>query len=666
MPETTTTTMETNANILTGADFRQNVTSAAEILYTHLDRICGPYAKYAVMPERDVNTYYHAYTKDGINIVRNIKFDNRTLEYVRHLTTYIGSRVDAKCHDGTTSAMMLFLRLLADIHTLMDNTEYTTEHTLRGSGSDVGHDGQKTYLPSESQTTRVQASDVHVKHRQQIHALKQELMRLRHIIEEETFRIDDPIFKKVSREDVTYYIAYHQALISSKGNTELAHSVAKVISLLPPELHTEYTLNRTSQETAKEFEVIQQKHDLSVIGSFTDMALLNKYMKTQYINEHADILAIDPGTLKNQNSPENQHFINFLKMALETNVNDDGTVKDEVLERDLILLTIDLDEQVLNAINKYNQLYTNKIVPINLEHGSAQSFIHVIEAIRCMAGVSSLGDPSHESVYDAFIQDVHVHFKGTTLYLTGLYEKDGETFHPYYRDPKKYPPYTQFITEIQQTIEEFENSAKPTEAFRKAMQMIIPLYRQMVCQNIWDLKIGGPLHDHVANFAMVQDAFGAATSAVSKGSIVGGLHRILAQYAKQSEVSLQDNSTPYFDVRCNVCTILEQALQDVLTSTYKRSPHNPTTNTNVPLHEFLTLDHTNFIELDVDLQALYPKVFPDDVFEVRDHEDYAPVTMEPMEKYLEIIDRLIEVLPKALATSSLVDVESAVGGITHG
>ena len=260
-----------SSNLLHGQTFYDQVVNATDMLYDYLEQVCGPYAEFSVVPTRDVNTYYHVYTKDGINTLKQIKFDNRAFEHVRHLATYIGSRVDSTCHDGTTTSMMLFLSLLRNSLSLKNNI---------------------STMPNEA-----------AMYRRLMHLFKDELMRLRAAVDASTTTTNSHMFSPVPHKDVVDYIAYHHALMSSKGNKELAGAVADVVSHLPPELYGQYTLNRTSQETAKEFDVIQQNHDLSATASFPIAALYNKYMKTQYVGDDVYVLPIDPETLDNENTP---------------------------------------------------------------------------------------------------------------------------------------------------------------------------------------------------------------------------------------------------------------------------------------------------------------------------------------------------------------------------
>ena len=620
-----------SSNVLRGQDFYTEVSNAADTLYDHLRSICGPYAEFSVIPQRDVNKFYHVYTKDGIDILKQVKFDNRTLEHVRHLATYIGSRVDAACHDGTTTSMMFFL-------SLAKNLFYC-----------------KNYITSK---TRSDAD-----RRNLAKTLETELIRLRDAVDASTVTLDDDMFSDLKKKDVAEYIAYHQALMSSKGNTDLAKAVAKVVGHLPPELYGQYTLNRTAQETAKEFEVIQQTYDISATASFPIASLYNSVMKTQYKNENAYVLSVDPEALNNNNTPETDKMIDFFKRAMVENQSGE-----EILDRDLILITTNIKEPVLDRINAFNRMYNNKIIPIELMQTNTQMFVHIIEAIRCMSGVPSLGDITVQTIEDARIASVDVTFSNSTIYLSNLYTKTDSTYHPFYDDPEAHPPYTRLINEMRNTIQQFEDSAKPDELLKRAMPVITPLYRQLVCQDIWDLKIGGPLHDHLANYATVQDAFGSATSGVQYGFIIGGLYRILATYTKDMVKIFENDPLDYENMKKdNILQIVQKiilfAMKDVLEDTYR------TNLSLVGLYktlESLQEKDTRYIHLDVDNQDLHISDMPGDLWTSMSHEEYQSFSIEPAEKYKELINRLIEVLPKMIETSAFIDIDNVSESLTHG
>ena len=85
---------------------------------------CGPFSGYAVIMDPNAMGAEPAFTKDGINIVRGIKYTDRIKEFTRNSLQYIGSRIETSAGDGTTSAMIICATMLKVLLEAISNSKY--------------------------------------------------------------------------------------------------------------------------------------------------------------------------------------------------------------------------------------------------------------------------------------------------------------------------------------------------------------------------------------------------------------------------------------------------------------------------------------------------------------------------------------------------------------
>ena len=180
-------------NTINDVEYYTLIRDTARYIYSVLADHCGPYASDALViqenPSNMKDKHYAIFTKDGINIVRSIEFISPIQKHIQYLVEYIGLRVESLSHDGTTTSMMLFTKLLEYYFDKIITNEKTKNKAFRNN-------------------------------------LKTEILKniedLKLILNENIITVE----KLASDFDISYkealrFVAHNQAMISSKGDVEL-------------------------------------------------------------------------------------------------------------------------------------------------------------------------------------------------------------------------------------------------------------------------------------------------------------------------------------------------------------------------------------------------------------------------------------------------------------
>lgn len=631
-------------------------------IYNILASHCGPYATDAlIITDNDRNLkdrHYAIFTKDGINIVKSIEFISPIQRHIQSLIAYIGERVDSLSHDGTTTSMMLFTKLVE----LYMNDIIKCE---------------KNKTPIDRRHLKTQLLKI--------------LSDLVSYFEKDVITINrfSEDFK-ISKQDALRFIAYHQAMLSSKGDRELSKAIVEVVETLPVELYGLFSISQSGIETDKRFTVVKEdfNYRLSVGWNIDDM---NHAMGTEYIAETCDIIVseddLKPGNMALEIIVN--HIAKFRKDAFPVQVECEdvdittGTVfiKNNVVnpltfeigtvfqlvvnqtplnngvwvynginepltrpekKKDLVLITKSLDGSLMTEIQKINRRSLNKIIVFTMSTPNPYSSKStILSALMNTAGVYHLQDHLQDPSKNYLIKDAKVHFKNRRLYISNLYEKDGSNYHPFYNNPGTFEPYDLMIKEVKSYLDVCISGKlrieTATDKFR--YEDYVEIYRRMMCSEVRQLQISGMTHDVLADRDVLQDSFGAVLSSLENGFIIDG-------YLKFNTYMDQD---PSFENDNGV--IITLALLDILSSTHR-------------LNKKEIIDVIECIPFkDESSYYFYPvngrlSNFEHCKFNISENftivdKDNNPITivMQPADTYRELFRRLFDLLPKLINTN---------------
>lgn len=489
-----------------------NVTNAPELrvkliqAFEELDRILsdhsGPFATNALIGSRwrqinDVDEF----SKDGIKILLHlIVSEDPCARLAAREARFVGLRVDARCHDGTTTSMLAFCRLACIALKHMD----------------------AEYLSADRYTWARGVEEVLDFCLERIADFK--------ITEEILLASCQSRGMDTKPEEVRAAIAYHMAMISSKGDRDLAWKISEIIKSSPKTIYGMFKDSPLAIETKEKYILEKQAYDLAISANLGNVQDYNYKSDTQYLSENAVIFSTANEVVID--SWESLFLTSFIstKANKRVNLSEFGDTKgwEEYhggIKNLLILTPMLSDPELIQAIKDFNnQNPTIKISWFNT-HCHPRMRTSLDKTIHYMAGSYLFSDVMMDPVLCLVGLDgpaLKAHLLGNTLTLSNLYEKDEEVYHLFYREPDLFKPYTDFVKETEELIEFAQANVTNQALDHDEVTYLISLYRALTTQTIYDIKIGGSSHDQYANRTVYEDAIGAALSAVNEGVVLGG------------------------------------------------------------------------------------------------------------------------------------------------
>ena len=593
-------------NTLSGYDLYTQIIETCKQIHSVLVDHCGPYATDAlVIQDTDgrnlKDSHYAIFTKDGINIVRAIQFVSPIQKHIQNLVVYVGSRVDSRSHDGTTTAMLLFTALVILYFTKLNETLISSK---------VPNYRQ---LRSEFLETLKILSD----------GFEQSVVNI------DRFSTD----MGISRTDAIRYIAYHQAMLSSKGDRELSNAIVEVVETLPTELYGLFSVSQSKIETDKRFTVVKDDFDfvLTVVSNLDNM---NHRMNTEYLAESCDLIVSEDDLVRG----------NPALLVVQSHVE---LAKQNLLTRDLVIITKSIDATLHGLISAYNKANKHQIVIFNIStHKPYSSRVTILSALAAVASVHSMQEHVIDPSLPYVIQNAKVHYKNSRLFVSNLYTKDASAYHPSFTDPTRFIPYTKMVADIREELEEFISGRRRIEtAASSAMyEDYVEIYRRMISSDVRNLQISGMRHDTLADRDILQDAFGAVLSSLEHGFVFDGYLKLylMLKYTSKQTASIRDATDIIYKILASVHK------QDVVFTDpidYNSSRFDDRLLT--------ALSHSKFA-----LVYLYYSVDnnPTDKIDIT-----TPITdgttssvspvIQPADSYRELFRRIEDLLPKLLNTS---------------
>lgn len=494
-------------NIIRAGDLKYELSKVFNELSDILVDHAGPFATSCVIGSRwrQVNDI-DEFTKDGIRILTHlIVSEDAAARFAARLTRFIGFSVDKRCHDGTTTSMLLFCELALIALRKIDLDLDDPERYRWWKNLNTVLDNCLKFLD----TIKITEDDI------------VELARKNNVV--------------TNSADVRGAIAYHMAMISSKGDHDLASKISEVIRSSPKSVYGMFRDIPTLLESETRFTIKKQDYDLDLSANLGHADYWNYKNDTQFLAEDAVIFFTGNDIVTN--SFESIFLRSFISTdpTERANLQEFGVEKgwEEFHEgkRSLVIFSHMLQDNALFAdILEFNRENPHcKIVHFNVQVAD-RIRKSLTKTLLYMAGVHRFDDVGHTNAFDAMIginrKGVKVQAIGHNIRISGLYDKTGTVFHPYYDDPDAFEPYTKFREETEELIEFAKNNITNNALNPDEITHLTSLYRSMTCQDIYDIEIGGLAHEQYANRTVYEDAMGAALSAVNDGVILGGYGKI--------------------------------------------------------------------------------------------------------------------------------------------
>lgn len=542
----------TLANSVRGKALTESITKSMKDISDFLSQFNGAYALNAATVGQTEHTTIDQFTKDGVTILSRLAATKPEEELCRRLIEFIGKRVDARCHDGTTTSMMM---------------SSTCCYRWMQEVADLSRKDRHLALK----------------------IIDDFILKMTESVDKYSFTVKELIAevtkknKKVSEEDIRKRIFYDTVMTSSKGDTELAEKLTEVLVSLPEELYSYTSFEHSNLETKDRFLVVSQEADFQLRGNIQSNTTLlpgNKFMGTAYEMEKAYLVVTGNEVL--DGSPEAiflQQWIYNRYMPTSELKKDEKTGKTEKvivppveeLDRPLVILSRNAaNGNLVNIVNLYNnqQKDWNKKIFMYQFYGEidnsypafAKAIAAVAQSDECEDYLTLTEALNYNSLTNAMIPCKFYGF-GNTIEISNLYKRDGRKFHPFYYNKNKIK-YHDLIEEMQNTI---ENQSKRHLDVNKRMERftkdVIYIMRCMICQEIKELRIGSTTHELFNNTTVVEDALGSAMSVVEDGVIMSGYQKILKDL-------LADNGSDRSDIELSIKVATTEALSDVIKSTY--------------------------------------------------------------------------------------------------
>ena len=459
-------------NIVSMKESKQHILDVLGRCCDILTEHCGPKSGYAMLiSEYGVNESFQPsiFTRDGIRILNSIDCISPLEKYIKNMLTYIGGRVDNYAKDGTTTSMLFaaaFLRkFLETYNTNVSLSGYTYSCIAKGIFDEVQKriDDYKFTVESLCSDSSNEAEQI----------------------------------------KAAGIIAFIQALSSSGGNIVLAKAMKAIFEASPKVSWEFISYVNSRKESAEEFSV-----ECS-LGTITN-GILNYALGTEYLDEDVRVFiysdALIHGSFKGVNVME--YFTNY------------------PTDKPLVFITRSPDPNVVRAINDLN---TKRQKPITLWVYMSDLHIAGVEyPWELMLANAICGCEPFDTAYasgkmtDAYtFVAKKIHFQNGYIYIYDTVEREPDScLHPFYAHPEKATEYYKGVRAgLEDQIDLYTNGHNPNG---DALKYFTEMLNRLACSHRPTLKLGGTVHDQVANADVVQDVLGAIMSSLKHGFTING------------------------------------------------------------------------------------------------------------------------------------------------
>ena len=463
---------------------------------------CGPQSGYAMLVNNmsaGINFEPNVFTRDGIKILDSVEFLSPLERYIKDLLTYVGARVDNNAKDGTTTSMLFSALFLDEV---LDSTDKLKD--LKLSFFQMNRCIEATFS-----------------------TILQEIENYTYSIKKIADKSEDEITEG-EKVKIAGQIAFMQALSSSGGNVELALAMKEIFEKSPSVAWEFITSHNSIKETGKSFEVETTPYDTHFKCITSQANVLNSALSTEYEEENVTCMIIS--SMLSAGSFKTDQVLQYIR-----NFDTD---------KPLAIFAQYVDASFQSELAKINQT-RNKFISVWCYSAetrvASMNYPYELMIAAAIAGAKPF-DMDNESdvlTYEhVFVAD-KLHWHDSFMDFYGIVKTDESTLHPFYADPSKA---TQFYKDTREAIEKqltlYKDGHKPDG---RMYGLFMEMLNKLACIHRPTLRLGGPVHEQVANNDVVQDVQGAIMSSLKHGFLINGplsiCHAIYKTYDKYKEAS---------------------------------------------------------------------------------------------------------------------------------
>lgn len=528
---------EDATNTMFGIELYTNLLDTVCDIRSKLTMHCGPFAANALMVRDDgAGNIAPLYTKDGIQIVRSISYGSMFQSQIKSLIANLGTRVDTKAHDGTTTAMLLTCDMLI---------YFLTELVNLAKDERVSENELKRRI-KEFETRFIKFCDD----------------LIGEFNDKFVYTLDDLIEMFGSRDEAIDFICYHQAMLSGKGDKHLAKCVQAVFKSIPTELVDVFKFNNAGVENKENFALREAEYDYESIVFAANRRHFNAHLNQEFHGDDCDVIVIY--------SAIDGEFVydELIRHLKET-------------EKDTVIITKDTSSNFISFIDNYKE-FKAKILPVVLTKDMHLSDVDIqLSHLAAMAGKGLAHE--YEDLKDAIIPNVKVRLYSCYIKLDNLYKKDEDSrIHPFYTDPEKNEYFTRFKNDLFRLIERRRQDIKTTT--QNEINALSDLYFSLIANRCPQILVGGTATDHAANISVITDVMGAIASGLDGGIVIDSNMKMLYILDKINNGLFEDSnplkatlSEVYDDVDRVYNELVSRVKEDDLTQ-FEKLYYNTATN----------------------------------------------------------------------------------------
>lgn len=471
-------TMVINANI-----GMNNIIEQEEILTTMMSTFkelrdilidhSGPYGNYVVINNLHNLLAEPVFTKDGINIIRNIQYASPLEEYCRKMIVYIGSRIESEAGDGTTSAMIMSISAMFHLLERVKNNKTLNYRTLLNEYN-VFVNKVEGYIDNSKFT----------------------IEDLENILADQYY----------TRQDIISMIAYHQAYTSSHGDIELAKIIAQLFYYTPEEAMNYICFQRDTYETKERVKFEIDTNQFSIEVTPFDNKMLNKELGTKYIGI-CDLLVIGEDLLVNSIT------YNLLKGTIEHYIKIDEPIV-IITSSNMCQHTIDSLQNILKEDKEHRvAIFT---------HRHYENILNDMLILNLVSGYTQAVQMAQDSLNFVVKHRVNCIYSSSTklLSLNGLYENNDNSFiHPYIQN--KVNEHIVYTADHIKTLISNISKDTPNRSNREAILKLQKLYNKLVLTKRPIIRIGGSAYENTALVDVISDVINAVRTSIRNGFVLG-------------------------------------------------------------------------------------------------------------------------------------------------
>lgn len=455
----------------------------ANILSDH----CGPYGKFAMIPNTHNLIAEPTFTKDGINIVRALEYASPMQTYVKQILAYMGSRIERAAGDGTTSAMIICATALQNLITgLIDiqknkHIAYTYDEL------------EKQYNLFIETIERLYECDTH-----NVFSIKKLLSR---------FISQDAA---ISEEELVFRVAYSQAYTSSHGDKELANAIATLYSSTPEMAWNCICIDKSNYESSKRYyiELDNYQYTMDNVRIFPTTAMTAD-LGNKCIQE--DIPTIITGQIPGIGNIDTDDLRNIISTAIITG------------EKLAIICPDEMDGGTQSWLkNLFNENKHHKVIFFFVPVRNIQ-FNDIVCAKVLSNNFDKLATVNLDLMFDGKYLKINKLYKNPNKYLDidKLHQsRIDDMIHPYYKN-KEYADYNKLVDHIDALIAQIKSEVANSNNNYQLMELQKLRLKLTVTQRAHFL-IGGSAYDAAALTDVAIDCMLAVKNTLTRGFTYGG------------------------------------------------------------------------------------------------------------------------------------------------